>query len=131
MVTEKYLLRSEAEWKARQEAIAILRSIEVALAQADVHEIARNTTRNFCGPIQTIIPGASNHYTETLIEQVRSRFGPAYWGFLMLGGISGGGMGFIFEPARKVEAQDYLQELMSATKRQLQSALPFAMEPVV
>ncbi len=49
----------------------------------------------------------------------------------MLGGISGGGMGFIFDPPRKAEAQDYLQELMAATKRQLQDALPFAMEPVV
>ncbi len=49
----------------------------------------------------------------------------------MLGGISGGGMGFIFEPSRKAEAQDYLQELMSRTKRELQHALPFAMEPVV
>jgi hypothetical protein len=131
MVTEKYLLRSEAEWKARQEAIGILRLIEAALARADVRAIAGHTTRNFCGPIQTIIPGASNHYTETLIEQVRKRFGDAYWGFLMMGGISGGGMGFIFDPARKAEAQEYLQELMSATKRQLQYALPFAMEPVV
>jgi hypothetical protein len=49
----------------------------------------------------------------------------------MLGGISGGGMGFIFAPERKSEAEDYLQELMSRTKRELQHALPFAMEPVV
>jgi len=131
MVTEKYLLRSEAEWKARQEAIAILRSIEGALAKSDVRDIARNTTRNFFGPIRTIIPGASNHYTETLVERVKARFGDSYWGFLMLGGASGGGMGFIFEPSRKAEAQDYLQTLMSETKRELQHALPFAMEPVV
>ena len=49
----------------------------------------------------------------------------------MLGGISGGGMGFIFDPARKAEAQDFLQREMVATKRQLQDALPFAMDPVV
>src|SRR5436309_11494092 len=49
----------------------------------------------------------------------------------MLGGMSGGGMGFIFAPARKSEAQQRLQEIMSATKRELQHALPFAMEPVV
>lgn len=131
MVTEKHLLRSEAEWAARQKALAVLRRIEAALARGDVREIARATTDNFFGPIQTIIPWTSNHYTETLIEQVRARFGPAYWGFLMLGGISGGGMGFIFDPQRKSEAQDYLQQLMSAVKRRLQNALPFAMEPVV
>ena len=71
MVTEKYLLRSEAEWTARQEAIGFLREIEKALAGGDVREIARLTTRNFFGPIQTIIPWASNHYTETLIDLVR------------------------------------------------------------
>ena len=49
----------------------------------------------------------------------------------MLGGISGGGMGFIFDPRRKTEAQDYLQQEMSRAKRELQHALPFAMEPVV
>ncbi len=101
MVTEKYLLRSEAEWTARQEAIELLREIEKALAGGDVREIARLTTRNFFGPIQTIIPWASNHYTETLIDLVRGKFGGDYWGFLMLGGISGGGMGFIFDPAQK------------------------------
>jgi len=131
MVTEKYLLRSEAEWAARQEAMTILRSIEDALGRGEVQEIARATTRNFFGPIQTIIPWASNHYTQTLIADAQARFGADYWGFLMLGGISGGGMGFIFDPARKADAQDYLQELMSRTKRELQHSLPFAMEPVV
>jgi hypothetical protein len=89
------------------------------------------TTRNFEGPIQTIIPWASTHYTERLIEQVRTNFGTDFWGFWMLGGMSGGGMGFIFAPARKSQAQQRLQEIMSATKRELQHALPFAMEPVV
>ena len=101
MVTEKYLLRCEAEWTARQEAIGCLRTIEKALAGGDVRQIARLTTRNFFGPIQTIIPWASNHYTETLIEMVRAKFAGDYWGFLMLGGISGGGMGFIFDPGQK------------------------------
>jgi hypothetical protein len=131
MVTEKYLLRSEAEWMARQEAIDLLRDIEKALAGGDVCEIARLTTRNFFGPIQTIIPWASNHYTEALIDLVRQEFGGDYWGFLMLGGISGGGMGFVFDPSRKAEAQEFLQQEMVATKRQLQSALPFAMDPLV
>ena len=116
MVTEKYLLRSEAEWTARQEAIEILREIEKALARGEVRDIARLTTRNFFGPIQTIIPWASNHYTETLIDLVRGRFGDDYWGFLMLGGISGGGMGFIFDPKRRSEAQDFLQTEMVAVE---------------
>jgi hypothetical protein len=49
----------------------------------------------------------------------------------MPGGMSGGGMGFIVDPARKAHAHERLQAIMSETKRRLQRALPFAMEPVV
>jgi hypothetical protein len=131
MVTEKYLLRSEAEWRARQDARAILDEILDRLRAGDIAGIGDATTRNFFGPIQTIIPWASNHYTETLIAQVRERFGPDFWGFWMLGGMSGGGMGFIFHPDRKEQAQDALQQIMLTTRRRLDSALPFAMDPVV
>ncbi len=81
--------------------------------------------------MQTIIPWVSNLYTESLIAEVRARFGEDFLGFWMLGGMSGGGMGFVFEPRRKAEAQEQLQEIMSRTKRRLENALPFAMEPVV
>ena len=40
-------------------------------------------------------------------------------------------MGFIFDPAAKPAAQGYMQEMMARTKRELEAALPFAMEPVV
>jgi hypothetical protein len=49
----------------------------------------------------------------------------------MLGGMSGGGMGFIFDPGRKTEAQARLLEVMRETKSELGHALPFAMDPVV
>lgn len=131
MVTEKYLLRCGAEWKARQSMLGILQEILSALQGGDVRAIGAATTRNFGQPIQTIIPWATNYFTETLIGQVRAEFGDAFWGFWMLGGMSGGGMGFIFAPEKKALAQKRLQEIMSATKRELQHALPFAMEPVV
>lgn len=131
MVTEKYLVRSGPEWTARQEALGFLDQIVAALRTGDIPKVGAVTTRNFEGPIQTIIPWASTHYTERLIEQVRAEFGRDFLGFWMLGGMSGGGMGFMFTPARKAEALERLQAIMSATKRELQHALPFAMEPVV
>lgn len=131
MVTEKYLLRSEAEWVGRAEACRLLDEILAALHAGDVQAVGAATTRNFRGPIQAIIPWASNLYTETLIAAVQAEFGPRFWGFWMLGGMSGGGMGFIFAPGQKPHAQDRLQAIMAATKRRLESALPFAMEPVV
>src|ERR1039458_9284473 len=131
MVTERYLLRSEAEWVGRQQACKLLDEIIGHLHAGDVHAIGRATQHNFDGPLQTIIPWASNLYTETLIEEVRKRFGSAFWGFWMLGGMSGGGMGFIFEPSRKPEAQEYLGALMRDVSRRLAGGVPFAMEPVV
>src|SRR5213078_645611 len=109
MVTEKYLLRSAAEWQARQGMLAILNEILSALNRGDVRTVGAATTRNFRQPIQAIIPWATNYFTETLIRRVESEFGDAFWGFWMLGGMSGGGMGFIFAPDRKAEGQQRLQ----------------------
>ncbi len=131
MVTEKYLLRSEAEWEGRKQALTVLDQILAALRVGDVKGVGGATTWNFFGPIQTIIPWASNLYTETLIAKVRLAFGETFHGFWMLGGMSGGGMGFIFSPERRAEAQARLLEIMAETKRELENALPFAMEPVV
>ncbi|MCH5377461.1 MAG: UTP--glucose-1-phosphate uridylyltransferase, partial [Planctomycetes bacterium] len=117
MVTEKYLLRSESEWRGRQDAARLMNEIQRCLHSGDVRRLAAATWQNFSGPIQTIIPWANNHYTSTLIDNTSKRFGDDFWGFLMLGGMSGGGMGFIVAPERKREAQDYLQELMRTTKQ--------------
>ena len=131
MVTEKYLLRSETEWLGRQEACRILDQVVEALQEGDVRRIGAVTTRNFAGPIQMIIPWATTLYTERLIERVRAEYGERFWGFWMLGGMSGGGMGFIFDPSVRPAAQERMQHIMSQTKAELESALPFAMEPVV
>lgn len=131
MVTEKYLLRESKEWKARKEALSILDQILESFRDQDIGRIARLTTYNFFEPLQNIIPWASNLYTETLIERTRERFGEDFLGFWMLGGCSGGGMGFIFEPEAKAAALEGMQEIMLKTKREMQHALPFAMDPVV
>jgi REP element-mobilizing transposase RayT len=131
MVTEKYLLRSEAEWHGRQEALGVLDEVINALKRGDIKAVGAATTRNFRKPIQTIIPWASTYFTEQLIVKAETSFGQDFWGFWMLGGMSGGGMGFIFAPERKREAQQRMQQIMLETKRELQHALPFAMDPVV
>jgi len=131
MVTEKYLLRSQTEWRGRQEAIRILDEVVGHLGRGDIRAIGECTQRNFDGPIQTIIPWAGNLYTDTLIRRVRSEFGDGFRGFWMLGGMSGGGMGFLFSPEQKPAAEERLQAIMSETKRHMEHAVPFAMEPVV
>jgi hypothetical protein len=131
MVTEKYLLRSEAEWAGRREAIRILDEVLDELRRGDIPAIGNSTQRNFDGPIQTIIPWAGNLYTDLLIREAREAMGSDFSGFWMLGGMSGGGMGFLFSPRRKAEAQDRMAAIMRSAKRRLESSVPFAMEPVV
>jgi hypothetical protein len=131
MVTEKYLLRSPEEWLGRQQAIHVLAEVLDCLRAGDVRGLGSATEKNFFGPIQTIIPWAGNAYTETLIERVRGEFQSDFWGFWMLGGMAGGGMGFMFSPAGKERAQDRFEAIMRATKRQMEDGAPFAMDPVV
>ncbi|MGA2599012.1 MAG: UTP--glucose-1-phosphate uridylyltransferase [Bryobacteraceae bacterium] len=131
MVTERYLLRSESEWNARKQAIHILDEVLGHLRAGGIAAVGDCTQRNFDGPIQDIIPWAGNLYTQTLIDRARENFGPDFWGFWMLGGMAGGGMGFLFDPHRKPAAQDWIASIMHETKRQLEHAVPFAMEPVV
>ena len=131
MVTERYLLRSPEEWSARADAIKVLDEITEALKAGDVKGIGTATNRNFFGPLQSIIPWCTNLYTNRLVEQCKEKFGDQFWGFWMLGGMAGGGMGFIFDPTRKAGAQEWLGKTMLETKSQLEFALPFAMDPVV
>lgn len=131
MVTEKYLLRCEQEWEARQEAISILEKIQAALRAGDLQQVGALTTENFLGPLQKIIPWCSNRFTEDLIHTCKQEYGLNFWGFWMLGGMAGGGMGFLFDPKVKVEAAKWLHQQMVATKREQEKSLPFAMDPVV
>ncbi|MCW5962925.1 MAG: UTP--glucose-1-phosphate uridylyltransferase [Bryobacterales bacterium] len=131
MVTEKYLLRSMPEWQGRQRAHDLFDQIVEAMRAGDTQRIGACTQENFDGPIQTIIPWAANQYTETLIHEVRNAFGAAFHGFWMLGGMSGGGMGFIFDPSEKSRALSTLPGLMQQIKKRMEHAVPFAMDPVV
>ncbi|HEY3415786.1 MAG TPA: UTP--glucose-1-phosphate uridylyltransferase, partial [Armatimonadota bacterium] len=95
MVTEKYLLRGAAEWQARGQMRGIFDGMLAALRAGDVRALAGLTTQNWDGPLKTIIPWVTNRFTETIITRARERFGDDYWGFLMLGGMSGGGMALL------------------------------------
>lgn len=131
MVTEKYLVRGKKEWEARQKAIAILNQIIVALEAGDIRRVGQLTTENFTGPLQTIIPWCTNRFTDVMIEKCRQEYGDQFWGFWMLGGMSGGGMGFLFDPSIQKSAREWLLKTLVETKRAMQTQLPFAMDPVV
>ncbi|MFC6998725.1 UTP--glucose-1-phosphate uridylyltransferase [Rufibacter roseus] len=131
MVTEKYLLRGEKEWDARQKTNQVFENILAALKEGDIQKLAVNTAYNFEHPIKTIIPWASTHFTEEIIRKAKKAFGDNYLGFLMLGGMSGGGMGMFVAPEKYEEYKLRVLEILQTTKSELSASLPFAMEPIV
>ncbi len=131
MVTEKYLLRSEKDWVARQQTNHIFNNILEAIKEGDIKKLARNTEDNFFGPIKTIIPWASTYFTEQIISKAKQRFDSDYYGFLMLGGMSGGGMGTFVNPDKYEESKSKMLEILSETRQELAASMPFAMNPVV
>ena len=131
MVTMKYLLRDQEAWIARLKSLQIFGELVSAVEAADVQAIGQCTTRNWDGPLKQIIPWVTNLFTEAIIRQAREHLGDDFWGFLMLGGMSGGGMAFFVAPHRHDEFQERIAAIMREVKASLDDALPFAMEPVV
>jgi len=131
MVTEKYLMRAADEWRARHHMRAIFDGILTALKRGDVRSLAAHTTQNWDGPLKTIIPWVTNHFTETIIARAKEAFGSAYWGFQMLGGMSGGGMAMYVDPAQREAFREQILRIMREAKQGLEDSLPFAMDPVV
>ncbi len=131
MVTEKYLLRAQPEWQARLDMRAIFDGILAALKSGSVQDLGGCTTRNWKYPLKTIIPWVTNRFTETIIARAAERLGNDFWGFLMLGGMSGGGMCMMVAPERQAAFREDILTIMQTAKRELEDALPFAMDPVV
>ncbi|MBI5740754.1 MAG: UTP--glucose-1-phosphate uridylyltransferase [Nitrospirae bacterium] len=131
MVTEKYLLKYEEEWNARVRGIRLFDSIVDALKAGDMKELGRLTTEDWEEAIQKVIPWVNNAFTEDLIRSAKEEFGGDCWGFLMLGGMSGGGMAFIVNPEVRETFKDRISEVMLDLKQKYSAALPFIIDPVV
>lgn len=131
MVSEKYLLRKEKEWQARLQTNQIFDRILQSIKSGNIKDLAAATQANWDGPIKTIIPWASTFFTERIIEKAKKQFGDDYYGFLMLGGMSGGGMGMFVNPQHYEDYKLKVLDILQDTKKELSSSLPFAMEPVV
>ena len=131
MVTEKYLLKLEREWKARIKGIKLFNEIVEALMSGNMKELGRLTTEDWEEAIQKIIPWVNNAFTDDLIKTVKDEFAQSYWGFLMLGGMSGGGMAFIIDPVIKDKFKDRVSIIMKQLKDKYITSLPFIIDPVV
>lgn len=131
MVTEKYLLKYEKAWNARLKGISLFDKIVDALKAGDMKELGRLTTLDWNEAIQPIIPWVNNAFTKQLILTLESEFNDDYWGFLMLGGMSGGGMAFIVRPSIKDGFKNRAFEIMETLKTIYNASYPFIIDPVV
>lgn len=149
MVTERYLLRNALEWESRQGSLQFTRGILDALHEGDIRTMGQLTTRHFFGPLKEIIPWSSNAFTERLIAEVSTAIAEVdgssdagqsvgtatlsegFWGFWMLGGMSGGGMGLIVRPELRERVKPIIAEVLIRLKKEYERALPFAMDPVI
>ena len=129
MVTEKYLLKYEKEWNARLKGINLFDEIVRALKAGEMEELGSLTTRDWEEPLQQIIPWVNNAFTEDLISRVRQQFGDDYWGFLMLGGMSGGGMAFIVNPRVREKFKKCITEIMGELKKCIRLFPPLYHQP--
>ena len=132
MVTEKYLLRCEAEWAGRDSRRwASSTRFSARCERGDVRAIGAATTRNFFGPLQTIIPWASNYYTETLIAAYAGAVRRRFLGLLDAGRHVGRRHGLHLRAAEEARGAGVPAGDDERDPAELQHALPFAMEPVV
>jgi hypothetical protein len=130
MVTEKYLLKYKKEWEARLKGIRLFDMIVDSLKKGDMMELGRLTTEDWEDSIQKVIPWVNNAFTESLLNTIKKEFGDDYWGFLMLGGMSGGGMAFIINPSKKDKFKTRVVGIMRELKDRYESSLPFIIDPV-
>lgn len=131
MVTEKYLLKYEKEWKARLTGISLFDEIVHAFKSGNMKELGRLTTADWETSLQHIIPWVNNAYTDDLINTIKNEFREDYWGFLMLGGMSGGGMAFIVAPSVRDTFKKRIAAVMKELKETYRYSFPFIIEPVV
>ncbi len=130
MVTEKYLLKHEEEWQARLKGIDLFDQIVNAIKSGDMKQLGALTTEDWDTSLQEVIPWVNNAFTSTLINNVKNILKDNCWGFLMLGGMSGGGMAFIVNPELKDYCKNRIVDIMSDVKQQYRYALPFIIDPV-
>jgi len=130
MVTKKYLLKYESEWKARLKGMELFDHIVQSVKSGDMKKLGSLTTEDWNKSLQKVIPWVNNAFTEDLINEVKDKLKNNYRGFLMLGGMSGGGMAFIVNPELKEYCKNRIVDIMTNLKLKYRNALPFIIDPV-
>ncbi len=131
MVTEKYLTRASREWYARLHGYKLFDGTVEAIRLGNMQQLGRLTDEDWEKVTKVIIPWVDNKYTDQINERLRKQFGDDLYGFLMLGGMAGGGMAYIVNPKRREKFCKAVAATMSELQSELREVVPFSMDPVV
>ena len=129
-VTEKYLLKNKDAAHARQLIIKKFDDFYKYISCGDIKNLSKLTTDIFYNELRLIIPDVTNLYTETIIENLKNKLGDDYYGFMMLGGLSGGGMVFWISPNRS-DRNDIVKRAMRMAQQKCNKKFNFITTPIV
>ncbi|TVR45215.1 MAG: UTP--glucose-1-phosphate uridylyltransferase, partial [Planctomycetota bacterium] len=131
LVTSRFLVHWQAAAAAREELLSAFPRILSALQAGNLQALGALTHALFTGPLRQIIPGVSNAYVDDLISTARAAYGSAFYGFVMLGGMAGGGMAMLVDPLKRAEVDASWPHHLAATAARHQAGLPFVVPPRV
>ena len=129
-VTNKYLIREKTAAKARKSLIEKYTNLQKAISLGASNEIAAITDNIFTHELQEIIPYATNKYTETIKENMLKEFGNDYYGFMMIGGLSGGGMVFWIN-SKQANRYERIEVILQNSQREWAKEFNFISPPIV
>ena len=129
-VTTQHLLGWTKARAARDELVATFPLIEEAMIAGDTKLLGSLTQKIFDGPLRSIIPGVDNAFTQACIAAARQHFGSDFWGFCMLGGMSGGGMAMWVNPAARATVEAAWPAILVEISNAFQHSMPFVITPV-
>jgi hypothetical protein len=131
LVTEAHLVGWSGARAARRSLVEAFPAIERALMAGDARTLGGLVDGLFHGPLARIIPGVDNAFTTSVVAEARRAFGGRFWGFGMLGGMSGGGMSLWIDPVMRSRAEDVLPTMLAELADRHRATMPFAITPVL
>ncbi len=131
LVTEAHLVGWDDARAARAELTAAFPAIERALVAGDAKTLGTLTHGLFTGPLPAIIPSVDNAFTSAVIDVARAEFGAGFWGFGMLGGMSGGGMSMWVDPAIRHRVEARFPGILADLADLHRASMPFVITPVL
>jgi len=129
-VTEQYLLRSEKEFRAREDAESVHMSQKKNIMKGDARAIGALEDRDWKNRI-TIVPLADNEYIDSVNRRLRNEFGAKLYGFDSTGCRGGAGGTYWVDPSARDKFCEAWLKVSSEERARLTGRVPVVVEPLI